>query len=293
MEVEQVLAHDEHAGAQGAAIVLNAAHEADGPGKTSLHPGDATLLQPVHGQPEALVEGGLGAAGHQLVGAHLAQQLLQRVDHGQPVGDAHGGEQVHLEAGVHVVGVGVVVGDDGDLGVAGVVEGLAQQGRVVGEAAVADVLAHGDSGVVRVVGPALQGGERLADDHLAGEADVVVHVLLAQAYGVCAAHRQAHGPEALPAKRRGHQHREGVRGVGHEHGLFLGPACAHARRDLGVVRVAQGLGLALPLFAPAGVDGFDEAAHAYAQRAGDVALIDLEHQGHLACGLAHEAGDLV
>ena len=84
------------------------------------------MLQAVHGELEALVEGSVGAARHELVGADLAQQLLEDVDHRQPKGDADGRRQAQLETRMHVVRVYLVVGDDGDLRVAGVVERLAQ-----------------------------------------------------------------------------------------------------------------------------------------------------------------------
>lgn len=103
-----------------------------------------------------------------LVGAHLAQQLLERVNHRQREGDFQSRAHVHLEPRVHVVEVDVVVRDDRDLRITGVVERLAKERLVVCEAAVANVLAGADSDLVGVVLPAAKRGERLADDDLRG-----------------------------------------------------------------------------------------------------------------------------
>ena len=261
--------------------------------KALLHAGDAPVFQPLHGERQTLVEGGVGAAGHQLVGTDLAQKLLEHVDHRQSEGDANSGGQAHLEARVHVVEVNVVVGDDGHLRVARVVERLAQQGRVVGETAVADVLAHADGDRVRIPAAALDCGERLADDDLAREADVVVHIELAQADRLVAANGQAHCLEALAAEGRGHQHGECMRRVGYEHGLLLRAAGAHVGGELGVVRVLELVHAQLLACGMARVDGVDKAPYAYAQRPCDIAFVDLEHQGTLVARLLHDADDLV
>ena len=77
-------------------------------------------------QVDGLVKRRVGATGLKFVRAHLAQQLFKRVDHGQAERDAHGAAKRHFEAGVHVMRVFVVVRDDGDVAVPGVVERLAQ-----------------------------------------------------------------------------------------------------------------------------------------------------------------------
>ena len=93
--------------------------------------------------------------------------------------------------------VDVVVRDDRDLRITGVVERLAQERLVVREAAVANVLAGADSDLVGVVLPAAQRGERLADNDLRGEADVVVHVLFTQADGLFAPDLKRDGSQPL------------------------------------------------------------------------------------------------
>ena len=117
--------------------------------------------------------------------------------------------------------VDVVVRDDRDLRITGVVECLAKERLVVCEAAVANVLAGADSDLVGVVLPAAKRGERLADDDLRGEADVVVHVLFAQADGLFTPDFKRDGPQPLALEGDRHQTAECMRGVRDEDHLVL------------------------------------------------------------------------
>ncbi len=79
------------------------------------------------------------------------------------------------------MGVLVIVGDDGDVAVAGVVERFAQKRRVVRQTAVADVFAGADGDGMRVPFSAVERGEGFADGHLSWEADVVMNVAFSPA----------------------------------------------------------------------------------------------------------------
>ena len=116
---------------------------------------------------------------HRLIGADLPAQLLQNVQHGEgPRRQQHRPGPQHGHAGVDTLGVAGVCGEDGDVFKSGAVQRLAEDRGVIGHAAVAAELGHAHGhGALRVV-PLLQGVDQLADDHLAGEADVVVGVLL-------------------------------------------------------------------------------------------------------------------
>ena len=194
VEVQQVLANDEHLRLAVGAVVRDLLHHVDGLGKSTFKGAKRPAAQTFHQQVDRLFEGAVGSTRLGLVGAHLAQQLLERIDHRQREGDFERRAHVHLEPGVHVVEVDVVVRDDRNLRIAGVVERLAQERLVVRKAAVANVLASADSDLVGVVLPATKRGERLADDDLRGEADVVVHVLFAQADGLFTPDFKRDGP---------------------------------------------------------------------------------------------------
>ena len=84
---------------------------------------------------------------------------------------------------MHVVEVDVVVRDDRDLRITGVVERLAQERLVVRKTAVANVLAGADSYLVGVVLPAAQRGERLAE--LGAMADSAARVRVFSDDGRC------------------------------------------------------------------------------------------------------------
>jgi len=295
VEVQQVFAHDEHARAQFAAIVFHLVHDGNRLLERLLGAARPVRLQALHQHVDGPLERVVGTARHQLVGAHLAQQLFQRVDHRQHQRDADGAHHVHRPPGLLVVIVDVVVRDDGHVLVPGVVEGLAQQRGIMREAAVADVLARGHRDVgVRVLA-GFQLGQRLADDDLRGEADVVVHVLLAQANGLVAPDFQRHRAQALLREHGGHHAAERMARVGYQHHALA--ACGLVEllrvwvveRRLGLHRL-RGVGL---LQGAAHVHGLDERAHADAQRPGDVALVDLQHERRLVGKLAHDADDLV
>ena len=95
---------------------------------------------PVHNGVHPGLKGPVGGAGDLFIGADLPQHSSSITSiMGREKGQVDRGYQVHLEAGVHIVAVLVVVGQDGHVGIARVIQGLAQQGAVMGQAAVADV----------------------------------------------------------------------------------------------------------------------------------------------------------
>ena len=222
--------------------------------------------------------------------------------------------------------VDVVVRDDRNLRIAGVVERLAQERLVVRKAAVANVLAGADSDLVGVVLPTAKRGECLADDDLRGEADVVVHVLFTQADGLLTPDFKRNRSQPLALEGDRHQTAERMRGVRDEHHLVLTVGFRELLR-IGIGQLAGalsrlwsggrgglrgygcvrgGLGgrggrrgsfpiarLLVPILFPAQVDGLDERTHADAQRPLDVALVDLQDEGGFGPGEVHEADDLV
>ena len=265
-----------------------------------------------HDALDGLVERLVGAAGLELVGAHLAQQVLECVDHGQAERDADGAAERHLETRVHVVGVLVIVGDDGDVAVAGVVERFAQKRRVVRQTAVADVFAGADGDGMRVPFSAVERGEGFADGHLSWEADVVMNVAFPQLDGSFPTDVKRDGLRALTGERRRHEQGERVRGVRHEDGLDapvgldvldgvgVGQRVVGGCRRAGECASLGGVGCVFAggvldggLARAALVDGLDERAHADAQRPGDVGFVELENKRLLARAFLHEAADLV
>ena len=154
----------------------------------------------------------------------------------------------------------VVVAHDGDVVVARVVKRTAKERHVVREAAVAHVLGHGDGNLMRVVLARLHRRQRLADHDLRREADVVVHVLFAQANGLLAAHLQRRRLELGACHGGRHDARERVRGVGHEDGLV-----GVLARELARVGIAQLMHLKRDAGSAAHGRGLDERLHADAQ----------------------------
>ena len=162
-----------------------------------------------------MLERGIGAARFKLVGSDLTQQRLESVNHRKADCRADGGGHAHLESGMDVVGVNVVVGDDGHMREPCIVKGLAQQRRVMRQATIADVLARTNRNVGVVVFPAHQRGERFANRHLRREADIVVDVFLSQSDGLLATHVKRFGAHSLAAERGCHQASERMRRVRH------------------------------------------------------------------------------
>ena len=182
----------------------------------------------------------------------------------------------------------VVVAHDGDVVVACVVKRPAQERHVVRETAIAHVFGHGDGNLMRVVLARLHGRQRLADHDLRREADVVVHVLLAQANGLLAAHLQRRRLELGACHGGRHDARERVRGVGHEDGLV-----GVFARELARVGIAQLMHLKRDAGSAAHGRRLDERLHTDAQGPRHVGLVELHHERHLARNLVHEPADLV
>ncbi|CAN4032778.1 metal-dependent hydrolase, partial [Dysosmobacter welbionis] len=182
-----------------------------------------------------------------------------------------------------------VCGEDGDVFKSGAVQRLAQNRGVIGHPAVAAELGHAHGhGVLRIVS-LLQGVDQLADDHLTGEADVIVGVLLPHPDLLHAAHRQAHRPNTLPV----HQGREksGHRGgdIWHQHSPQLPVLLAVLHR----VGLRQAAGRLLRLGRAAQLYRLNKGLDPDAERPGGLALIHLQDQGRLAAALPQQADDLI
>ena len=144
VEIEQVLSDDQDRRPGIGAVIGHLLHQADGLFKALLHLSDTAVFNGIHQHIQGFLKGFVGNPLHSLIGAHLAQQILQRIDHGKGKGDLDRGLKIELESGVKVVIVDVIIGDDRHIRVSGIIQGLAEQGSVVGEPAAADVLAHHD-----------------------------------------------------------------------------------------------------------------------------------------------------
>lgn len=115
------------------------------------------------------------------------------------------------------MGVFGIVGDDGNLRIAGIVERFTQQRSVVGKAAVANVLASGNGNLVGIIFSRFKCCQRFADHDLGREADVVMNVAFSQVNCAFSANRKRNGGQALIGKRRRHKLAESVRGIGDQY----------------------------------------------------------------------------
>ena len=91
MEIQEVLAHDQHGGARLASVVFYGKHRSNSFFEAFLHAPDTALAQAAYNGIDRFIECCIGAARFQLVGTYLAQQLFQRVDHGQAECNLHSG----------------------------------------------------------------------------------------------------------------------------------------------------------------------------------------------------------
>ena len=85
------------------------------------------------------------------------------------------------------------------------------------KAAVALILCHADCNAVERVFSALQGRNRLADDHLRGEAGVVVHIFFADLNLLVFAHRKRERAKPLLTKHARKQFAESRRHIRNQH----------------------------------------------------------------------------
>ena len=121
---------------------------------------------------------------------------------------------------MELVGVMVVVGEDGNLREAGVIQRLSEQPAVVGQAAVSHVFSHADGNVFGVIFPALESCECFSDDHLGRKADIVMYILLAVADRFLPSQLQRFGAQPLSGEGGGHDSAECVGGVGNQNQFF-------------------------------------------------------------------------
>ena len=155
MKIQQVFSYNQHLGPQPASVIGNCLQVRNRLGKTLFRPGNAPLLKALAQGVHAPLKGIFSAARLQLIGADLSQKSLQGIDHGHSVGDAHGGYHVHPEAGMDLVRILIIVGQNRNLGKSCVVQGFSQQLAVVGQAAVAHIFSHADGHMVQVIAAAL------------------------------------------------------------------------------------------------------------------------------------------
>ena len=201
MEVHQQLAGDQHPGLSDGAVIVEAAEGVDGPAEHPDH-----LPQPLLGALSNVFHTGpehpVGLTGDGLIGTDLPAKLLQNVQHGEgPRRQQHRPGPQHGNARVDALGVAGVCGEDGHGLKARAVQGFPEDGRIVCHPAVTAELGHAHGhGALRIVA-LLQGIDQFADDHLAGEADVVVGVLLPHPDLLRSPYRQSLGPDAFPVQQ--------------------------------------------------------------------------------------------
>ena len=211
MEVEQVFAHDEHRRARVASVVLHVVHKRNRMFEPTLRASNAMTLDAFHNRVDARPECRISSARLKLIGANTAQERLERVNHGQAHGDANRAREIHAKAWMDIMRVSIVVRDNGNMLIPRIVERFAQQRRIVGKAAIADVFSRANSDISIVVLTAFERGERFTYYDLGREAYVVVHVSLAQLDSTFAAQIERNGAHALLAKHRAHEPAERVR----------------------------------------------------------------------------------
>ena len=183
----------------------------------------------------------------------------------------------------------LIVGKDGNLGIAGVIQGLSQKGAVVGQSAVSDIFGHGHAHMIRVVGPASQGPQNLTDDNLGGEADIIVHILLSEAYGFRAADLQRDGPHSLGPEHCRHHHGKCVGCVGHQYRLGFDVLFC----EFSSVGIREGVRSCLSSLLPPHDHRLHKGADPDSQRSSGVALIQLQHQRGFSGYAVHDPDDLI
>ena len=171
--------------------------------------------------------------------------------------------------------VSIVVRDNGNMLIPRIVERFAQQRRIVGKTAIADVFSRANSDIGIVVLTAFECGERFTDYDLGREAYVVVHVSLAKLDSTFAAQIERNGTHTLLAKHRAHEPAERVRGVRHQNDFLA----SIGTRELPRVWVGQLMRRRRGRRAlAASINGLDERAHANAQRPRGVAFVGFQYK---------------
>ena len=221
MEVQKILAHDEHLLSRVRAVIRNRFHDGNRFLKSSSRPADPVLLQTVDDFVHGLFKSGFRATCGKFIRTDFPQQLLEHIDHRKGKGDAHGGNQIHLKSRVHIVVIHIVIGDDRHIGETGVIQSLSKQGTVMGQPAVPDIFSHRDGNLTVIVLSALQCGEGLSDDDLGRKTDVIVDIQLSETDGFLPSDRKRFCPKPLPGKRRRHNPTERMGSIRYEHDLVL------------------------------------------------------------------------
>ena len=155
MEIQQIFSHNQYLGALPATVIGNLLQIFNRLGKSLLGPRNPAALQALAQNVHPLLKSLIGAALLKLVGPDFPQKPFQGVNHRQGKGNPHGGYQVHLEARMNLVRILIIVGQNGDVGKARIIQGFAQQLAVMGQAAVSHIFSHSDGHMIQIVAPAL------------------------------------------------------------------------------------------------------------------------------------------
>ena len=170
-------------------------------------------LQTIHDEIHRLAKCLIAASRNFLIRADLAKQLFQNIDHRKRSRQTDRRHKVHPEARMQIMIIDVIVRQNRHLRVAGVVKRLAKQRTVMGQAAVTDVFSHTDRRLRWHILTTPKCCQRLADDNLRRETDIVVDILLSEADRLFPADRQRNCPDSLCLQRRRHNPAERVGGV--------------------------------------------------------------------------------
>ena len=330
MEIEQILTDDQDSWPGIGTIIGHFLHEADGLFKPLLHLADAAMFNGIHEDVQSFFEGFIGNSLHRLIGPHLAQEVFQRIDHGQCKGNLDRCLQIEFEAGVQVVIIHVIIRDDRHIRVACVVKSLAEQGSVVGQAAAADIFSHHDSLLFSLIFGVFNGLERLSDNHLGRETDIIMDIALSEFDRTLAADGKRNRMDLLGGKDSCHQPAEGVGSVGNEDNRILdillleflrigirkfpdlsgtegpgdrstffqfGDILFLGREDRNSVRILPPLcgrgHLQLQGLSAFHLHRGDEGTNADGKRSAYITFVHLEDQGGLAGNLLHHTDDLI
>ena len=155
MEVQQVFTDNENSRTAVGAVVFYPVHQVDGFPEAFFQTADAVKLKAFHNGIHTFFKGSVGTSGHLFIRSDFAQQFFQYVNHRQSKSQTDGGTQAHSEAGMHIVVVYIIVGENRHIMESGIIKGFAKKGTVMGQTAVADIFAHTDGYFFAVVFAAL------------------------------------------------------------------------------------------------------------------------------------------
>ena len=155
MEVQQVFTDNQDPRTTVGAVIFYLVHQVNSLFKAFFQTADTVKLKAFHNGIHTFFKSTVSAAGHLFIRSDFAQQFFQYVNHRQSKSQTDGGTKAHSEAGMHIVVVYIIVGQNRHIMESGVIKGFAKKGTVMGQTTVADIFAHTDGHFFAVVFAAL------------------------------------------------------------------------------------------------------------------------------------------